>query len=149
MKQLYKKLLPKLGLCSTIPKVYRHGSHRYGGTGLPILCVVHIIAKINFLLIHYQSNSLAKQHLHTSMEGVPLEVVTDVPFTECSYKQYGNLATDCWLILLWCTVSILPLTLTIHQHPHISMQRIDDILFMPHVIKMNKFTGKKYSPLIG
>ena len=69
-----------------MPKVYRHGSRRYGGTDFPNVFVEHAIAKISFLLTHYQSNSLARQHLHNAMEDVYLEIGTDVPFTECSYK---------------------------------------------------------------
>ena len=67
-------------------------------------------------------------------------------FVVCSYEIWQILFGVITCIDMRCIfaqVSVLPLTLTIHQHPKISMRRIDDILFILYVIKMNKFTDNQ------
>ena len=55
IKPLYERLLPKIGVVGSLPKVYRHSSAKYLALGLPDMYLQKKVSKIHALLSNYQS----------------------------------------------------------------------------------------------
>ena len=140
-RPLYKRLLPTIGISSTLPIAFRHSTAKHFGLGLPSLHLENNISKISLLQTHYQSDSLVSKHLHTSIEQLQLEIGTDNPFTTCSYTKYGPLATDGWLKTLWSAISDLPIKIIFRKFITIHLQRINDQLLLPAVINLQQFSS--------
>jgi len=143
MKPLYKQLLPKIGVDGSLSKMYRHGSAKCLGLGLPDMYVEKPISKINTLLSNYQINSMVSKHLRVSIEELQLEIGTDIPFTHCSYSKFVSLATGSWVKSLWKTLSSLPLRIQFQQTCKLILQRKNDRLLMPTIIDLNCYTQQQ------
>ena len=149
MIPLYKKLMPKLGVVGNAPLVYRYGSEKYFGFGLPNIHIEHIIAKLNIYMVHFTSSTLFQhhiptllgQHIQQTAERLQLEVGVNTPFFHLPYRVYGKYTTSCWLSHLWEQIEDLPIRVECRNLPQIGLQRVGDDYIMAavtHLAKYNK-----------
>ena len=101
LRQLYRRLLPKLGVNRNIKAGWRHLHPTFGGVGIRTLLTEVVIARVNLLMQHYGTNSSIGTQLTTSLELLQLETgYNDNPLNH-PFHPMGPLCTPCWFRSLW------------------------------------------------
>ena len=77
----------------------------YQGLGLPEMGLETIIEKINYLIMHYGTNTLPGQHINILMENIQLELGLSTQFFKLPFSIYGSQVTPCWLYRIWREIS--------------------------------------------
>ena len=131
---VYKQLLPRLRAVRTLPLVYRYGSIKYFGLGLPHLHHEQTIAKLDVLMMHHMTPTLTQQHIQHSMEHLQVEAGISAHFLSTSFSTYGRYCTKCWLRCLWEDISDLPIRIVVNNMPSLPLFREQDSFIMEYVI---------------
>ena len=147
MIPLYKKLMPKLGVVGNAPLVYRYGSEKYFGFGLPDIHIDHIIAKINIYTVHFTPSTILNnhtptllgQHIQQTAERLQLEIGIDTPFFHLPYSVYGIYTTSCWLSHLCDQIERLPIRIECRKQPQMGIQRVGDEYIMAAVTHLDTY----------
>ena len=133
---LYKLILPTMGMTSSFPRVYRHSPKRFQGVALTEFRSSSEAEKIARLLQHGDTPSLAGQLQNVSLEQAQLEVGIQTPILEASFETYGFLLTDCWFTGLWRFASKEDIVLKKEDPVILPLQREGDEFIMEKLIRL-------------
>ena len=136
---LYKILLPKLGVASTMPVAYRITTEKYYGLGLPSYSLEQTIEQLTYYMMHITATTLPGQHMRHSAEQLQLELGIGQYFIHTSYRYYGKYTTDSWMRFLWKDISRLPIVITHRKPPSMPLQRENDEYIMEIVLQLDKY----------
>jgi len=122
--KLFSAMLPKCGISSKFPVVYRHLPRKYQGLGLPHLYLDQESRKLQELLVHSTDESPCWKQMQLSLELAQLETGTcDIVYN--SPHQLALLMPTTWVRSQWLFLSKHGITIKgwRHQHP---LQRKND-----------------------
>jgi hypothetical protein len=136
---LYKILLPKLGVTSSLPLAYRYATKKYFGMGLPDIYLEQTIEQMTYYMMHITATTLPGQHMRHTAEQVQLELGIGQYFIHTSYRYYGKYVTNTWMSFLWKNISKLPVTVTHRKPPLQPLQREHDEFIMEIVLGLQKY----------
>jgi hypothetical protein len=112
MSPLLHAALPAAGICRSFPRVLVYAPTKYYGLGVPNLYTEQGYSHITQILRHaHKPHSITGQLLRASMEQLSLELgLPGTPFSQ-DYREFGILATPCWIVSCWRFVFESQLTL--------------------------------------
>ena len=137
---LYKDLLPKMGISSKLPLVYRYAPHKFQGLALLQLYVHIIIEKLKFFLPHATRQSQLGMTFQASLEAIQIEIGSQQQFFQLNFHTYGFLTPTSWLATLWEGVSWYSLQLQPGRWD-LSPPRLHDVALMDALIGHKTFTN--------
>ena len=135
---LYKLVLPTMGLVQSFPKVYRHAPKRFQGMDLPDFLTTGEAEKIARLLQHGDTPSITGQLQGISLEQAQLEIGIQTPLLEAPFDTYGFLLTSCWFKPLRKFVSQEGIVLRQENPITLPMQREGDEFVMERLIRYHQ-----------
>ena len=130
MRVILEAALPKAKFHRTFCRktLYAPGSH--GGQEIPNLKTSQTIAHLDGVLRHGMARSLAGQQLRGSIETMKVEIGIPDDLFRHSFKDYGGLATECWVKKVWKEAS--EDGIIIHERtPSLSLRRQGDQFLIP------------------
>jgi len=122
--KLFSATLPKCGITSKFPVLYRHLPRKYQGLGLPHLYLDQESRKLQELLLHSIDKSPCWKQLHLSLEIAQLETGTcDIVYN--SPHQLASLLPNTWVRSQWIFLSKHGITIQGWRQKH-PLQRRND-----------------------
>lgn len=136
---LYGFLLPKMGISSKFPLVYRYAPHKFQGLALLQIYLHIIIEKLKLFLPNVTKKSQLGLSFQASLETIQLEIGSASQFFRLRFHDFGFLTPISWLATLWEGISwyniqLMPGTWTL-QPP-----RQHDVSLMDALINDHSFT---------
>jgi len=131
---MYCTLLPCLGANQHYPLALQHALVKYHGLGLPQPFWEQGTSALK-LVLEFMSTSHPEQSLlQMSLEYLQLKVGISTPILQSDFKEWGSLATNCWLKHLWSFVSSAQIQLIPNQLETFPLQWEGDVCIMDKVM---------------
>ena len=104
-KELYRPLLPKLGVNRNFPLLLRYNPPFLMGLDLHDPYVEQGLLKLLILVNHGATDTMTGKFLQTSIEHHQLEIGSCTSLFHLDYKKYSFLTSPTWLTVLWEFIS--------------------------------------------
>ena len=139
---LHKTYLPRIGIESHLPLVYRYSSHRYQGLGSFDTEVQQFIEKIKIFLFHAGTKSQLGQFIQISLESLHLLIGVNTPIFQLPYSKYGILAEKGWIEHLWKMTNFYNIKVE-GYYEHTTLTRLNDKSLMESIINSDTYTDNE------
>jgi len=98
---LHKKFLPRIGVDSHLPLVYRYSPHRYQGLNSLHVEVKQFVENLKIFLFHMSTKTQFAQILKANIQSLQLCIGSNSHIFHLSYEKYGFLVPPSWITHLW------------------------------------------------
>ena len=107
-------MLSFLGVNKNIKAGWRRRLHTtFGGIGLHSFVIEQFISRVNLLLQHYHTGSVISTKLDTALRLLQLHLGTEVFPFDLPYTTWSFLSLLYWLKMLWRTLWLFGITITL------------------------------------
>ena len=128
---LYKALLPELGLQKRFPRIWRYSSRKYQGLALPHPYYTQGVGSVATFQQAGLSTELRGSLIRANTEQAQLEIGTSLPILQENYNEWGFLLTEhCWIGSLWRFCSEFAISLEAEHLQAPGPQRQNDAYLM-------------------
>ena len=122
-KELYRKLLPAMGVNQNLPWAYCHVSKMFQGMGISEITVYQTIATVSYCMIHGTSDTLTGESMRALVEQVQTEIGMGTAFVKIPLEKFSTCTTETWLNTMWENLGGVEIELLWHELPFLPMQR--------------------------
>ena len=129
-KELYRKLLPAMGVNRDFPRYYRHESKMFQVMGLPEIMVEQPIYMVGYCMLHGTSNTLKVEEMRYSVEQVQMDIGMGTPFLRLHFDKFGTWTTKTCFKATWKNMGSLEIELLWRSLPSIPLHREGDTYIM-------------------
>ena len=134
MVPAYRSILPKMGICRTLPLEIRFGPSHLLGLGLINIYTAQGAEHIKMLLTHMKTNSKIGYTMLAFLEESNLEIGISSHLFHTSFTKYGFLLGDSWMKSTWEFVDKYDIHIK-GEYSRPQLQRQNDKVLMEMVIE--------------
>ena len=99
--KLHKRFLPRIGIDTHMPLIFRYAPKKYQGLGSMNVEVKQFQEKVKIFLTHANTNSQLGQMIKVNLEYMHITIGVNTQIFSLPYSKYKMLCEDGWIQNLW------------------------------------------------